>query len=167
MSAAATVRRARPGDLDDLVALRSKLYGGPAGGGIDAEEVVATERLVTDGDGPAGEIGDGACFVVERPHGGLCGFAEVSLRSHAEGCWEHTSGGRLGIAYLEGWWVDPDRRGAGAGRALIAACEEWARDQGSPALASDALLDNTSAHAAHRAVGFREVERAVHFVKPL
>jgi hypothetical protein len=34
-------------------------------------------------------------------------------------------------------------------------------------LASDALLENELSHAAHRAVGFDEVERTVHFRKSL
>lgn len=90
---------------------------------------------------------------------GLLGFAEVSIRSHAEGC----EPGR--IAYLEGWWVDPPQRRRGIGRALIAAVSEWARGRGCSALASDAEIENAASHAAHQALGFEEVERIVCFRK--
>ena len=60
-----------------------------------------------------------------------------------------------------------DLRGSGVGRALIAAAEQWARDRQYTELASDALLDNTGSYAAHRALGFEEVERAIHFRKAL
>ncbi len=115
-----------------------------------------------------GTVGNQACFVIDAGDGGeLCGFAEVMIRSHAEGCWDYTDAGQLGVAYLEAWWVDEPARGAGVGRELVGACENWARAQGSLVLASDALLDNQASHAAHAALGFSEVERAVHFVKKL
>ena len=116
--------------------------------------------------GAPGTVGSQACFVAAKEGGTrLCGFAEVMLRSHAEGCWDYTADGSMGIAYLEAWWVDEDARGDGVGRALVDACEHWARAHGSPALASDAELENTRSQAAHAALGFAEVERAVHFVK--
>jgi aminoglycoside 6'-N-acetyltransferase I len=46
------------------------------------------------------------------------------------------------VAFLEGWYVDPDYRGARVGRRLVEAVEAWAREQGFSELASDALLDN-------------------------
>jgi aminoglycoside 6'-N-acetyltransferase I len=45
--------------------------------------------------------------------------------------------------------------------------EAWARERGFRELASDALLENTVSHAAHAALGFEEVERAVKYRKPL
>ena len=62
---------------------------------------------------------------------------------------------------------DEDLRRSGAGRALMDAAEEWAREHGYAEIASDALLDNEVSHAAHRALGFEEVERSVHFRKAL
>jgi aminoglycoside 6'-N-acetyltransferase I len=107
-----------------------------------------------------GELVPSAVFVVERADGGLGGFLELSVRNYAEGC--------TGDApYIESWFVDEDLRGSGAGRSLMAAAERWAADHGYNELASDALLDNVNSHAAHRALGFEEVERAVHFRKAL
>jgi aminoglycoside 6'-N-acetyltransferase I len=57
--------------------------------------------------------------------------------------------------------VEPDVRGAGIGRMLMAAAERWARDRGY------AELENRASHQAHRALGFEEVERTVHFRKAL
>lgn len=105
---------------------------------------------------------DTAVFVAVRPGGrGLAGFAEVGTRPYADGC--ETSP----VAYLEGWYVDPDARRSGVGAALIQAAEAWARACGLEEFASDALLDNELSHRAHKALGFAEVERAVHFRKGL
>jgi aminoglycoside 6'-N-acetyltransferase I len=104
---------------------------------------------------------DAAVLVCVRASGGLCGFAEVGARPYADGC--RTSP----VAFLEGWYVDPDSRGAGIGRLLVEAVEAWARGQGFHELASDALLDNEQAQKAHRQLGFVEVERAVRYRKPL
>ena len=104
---------------------------------------------------------DVVVLVAERPEGGLCGFAEVGTRDYGEGC--ETSP----VAYLEGWYVDSDVQRRGVGRALVAAAERWAVERGLRELASDAELDNDGSIAAHLALGFEEVERAVHFRKPL
>ena len=98
-------------------------------------------------------------FVAERDAGGLCGFAEASIRRFAN------SNDEAPCAFLEGWWVDADRRREGIGRALVAAVEDWARSQGFHELGSDALLDNTLSHQAHRRLGFEERERVVYFRK--
>jgi aminoglycoside 6'-N-acetyltransferase I len=100
-----------------------------------------------------------AAFVAERVGGGLCGFAEASMRPFANGVDESP------CAFLEGWWVDEDTRRSGVGRALLAAVEDWARGHGFTELGSDALLDNTLGHQAHRALGFEERERVVYFRK--
>ena len=66
----------------------------------------------------------GITFVVERTGGGLCGFIEVSLRHYAEGC--QTSP----VAYIEGWYVDEERRRGKLGTRLVQAAEAWARRHG-------------------------------------
>jgi aminoglycoside 6'-N-acetyltransferase I len=89
------------------------------------------------------------------------GFAELSIRPYAEGCLTDR------VAYLEGWYVVPEARRRGVGRALLAAAEQWAIGQGCTEFASDALLDNDVSAAAHRALGFVEVERIRCFRKDL
>ena len=93
--------------------------------------------------------------------GRTVGFAEVTLRSHAEGC----RPGR--IAYLEAWFVDEAHRRRGVGSALIAAVEAWARSEGCSELGSDTEIDNMRSAAAHRALGFDEVVRIACFRKAL
>jgi len=91
----------------------------------------------------------------------LMGFAELSIRAYAEGC--HTDR----VAYLEGWYVVPDARNQGVGRALIAGAEAWGRSQGCVEFASDAELTNDASAAAHKAVGFIEVGQVRCFRKDL
>jgi aminoglycoside 6'-N-acetyltransferase I len=100
-------------------------------------------------------------FFAERPEGGLCGFVETSIRSRADGC-ETTP-----VGYLEGWYVDPDVRRCGIGRALVEAAERWARSRGCRQMASDAELWNTVSHQAHGALGYDETSRLVLFKKDL
>jgi aminoglycoside 6'-N-acetyltransferase I len=93
--------------------------------------------------------------------GAVIGFAELSIRPYAEDCVTDR------IAYLEGWYVDPDCRRRGAGRALVAAAETWGRSQGCTEFASDALIDNDVSATAHRALGFVETVQLRCFRKPL
>lgn len=104
---------------------------------------------------------DAATFLAERDDGSLCGFIEVGARPYAEGC--DTSP----VGYIEGWWVDPDMRRQGVGRALVDAAETWAREQGYSEMGSDALLDNDVSHRAHGRLGYTEVVRVVTFRKTL
>ena len=61
-----------------------------------------------------------AAFVGVRPEGGLCGLVEVAIHETAPGCTTDR------IGFLEAWYVDPDWRGRGMGRALVARAEAWA-----------------------------------------
>jgi aminoglycoside 6'-N-acetyltransferase I len=79
------------------------------------------------------------------------GFVELSVRAYAEGCDTQQ------VAYVEGWYVVPECRGQGVGRALIQAAEDWGRSQGCTELASDAEADNEVSRLAHGAVGFTDV----------
>jgi aminoglycoside 6'-N-acetyltransferase I len=102
-----------------------------------------------------------AVFVCARGEGGLCGLAEVSIRPYADGCETDD------VGYLEAWYVDPDCRGQGAGRALVMAAEAWARAQGCLEMASDTDLENVTSQAAHQRLGFAETGRVVQFAKRL
>ena len=102
-----------------------------------------------------------AVFVHQRPEAGLGGFVEVSIRPYADGC-ETTD-----VGYLEAWYVDPDLRGQGIGRALVIAAETWAIAQGCREMASDAELTNTVSQTAHQRLGYRETGRVVQFCKKL
>ena len=71
------------------------------------------------------------------------------------------------VAFVEGLYVVPDARRQGVARALVESVVNWALDEGCTELASDALIDNGTAHAAHRALGFEETERVVYFRRAL
>ncbi|HLK38910.1 MAG TPA: GNAT family N-acetyltransferase [Polyangiaceae bacterium] len=92
----------------------------------------------------------------------VVGFIEVGLRSHADGC-----DTRHPVGFIEGWYVEPARRGAGVGRVLMQAAEEWARAKGCRELASDTWIDHESSQRAHEALGFEVVDRCVNFKKAL
>ena len=49
----------------------------------------------------------------------------------------------------------------------MAAAETWAGERGYTEIASDAVIDNLLSERAHLALGFVEVERAIHFRKDL
>jgi aminoglycoside 6'-N-acetyltransferase I len=104
---------------------------------------------------------DAEVFVAERADGTLAGFVEVATRPYADGC--DTSP----VGYIEAWYVDPDARRQQHGRALMAAAEAWALARGYREMASDALLENTVSHAAHKRLGYDEVGRVVQFRKVL
>ena len=104
---------------------------------------------------------DAAVFVAERPDGTIAGFVEVGARPYADGC--ETSP----VGYIEAWYVDPDVRQQGYGRALLAAAEEWARGRGYREVASDTQLPNETSRLAHLRSGYAEVDRIIQFRKVL
>ena len=89
------------------------------------------------------------------------GFAELSIRNIVDGCaTDH-------VAYLEGWYVVPESRRKGIGRALIRAAEQWAVRLGCTEFGSDAEIDNEVSHVAHLRSGFQETGRVRTFRKQL
>ena len=137
-----TVRPATPSDAAAWLELRHALWPD----GSQAEHREAIDRFFAgDAQEPL------AVLLAEDGAGRQVGLAELSIRPYAEGC----QGDR--VAYLEGWFVVPGARGRGVGRALIAAAEDWGREQGCREFASDAEPDNDVSAAAHHAVGFVKV----------
>lgn len=102
-----------------------------------------------------------AVLVCEDQSGELCGFLELSLRSHAEGCSSSP------VPFIEGWYVESGARMRGAGRALVQAAENWALVRNFAEIASDTEASNAQSQAAHAALGYEEVERLVAFRKSL
>lgn len=92
-----------------------------------------------------------AVFLARDASGKIVGFVELSVRPYAEGCRTDR------IAYMEGWYVVPEARGRGIGRALVDAAEAWGREQNCTEFASDAQPDNRVSISAHRALGFEDV----------
>ena len=137
-----TVRFATASDASAWLALRHALW---------PEGSAAEHRSEIDGFF-RGELAEPLAVVlaVDATDQAL-GLAELSIRRDPAGCRADR------VAYLEGWFVVPEARRQGIGRALIAAAEDWARSQGCRAFASDTRADNGGAAAAHRALGFKDV----------
>lgn len=90
------------------------------------------------------------------------GFAQCQLRNdYVEG----TSSSPVG--YLEGIFVTPAYQKQGIARALLAACENWAKQRGCSEFASDCELDNQDSLRFHLSVGFEEANRIICFTKKL
>jgi aminoglycoside 6'-N-acetyltransferase I len=71
------------------------------------------------------------------------------------------------VAFLEGLYVVPEARRKGIAASLVSAVSQWAHSVGCRELASDALLENETSHAVHRALGFQETERVIFFRRTL
>lgn len=150
MNAKINIRERLPADDAEWLRMRCALWPETTSEAHRAEMHGWRERL------------DAVVLVAPRSSGdGLMGFAEVGARSLADGC--ETSP----VAYLEGWYVDRDSRARGVGAALVRAAEAWARTRGLREFASDAELENVESQRAHMALGFREVGRAVLYLKKL
>ena len=139
----ADVRPARLDDVERLAVLRHELW---PEGSIDQHRG-EVERLIS-GEFPWGPW---TVLVAERDDGALVGFAEASVRPFAEGCETE------GVAFLEGWFVHPEVRGDGVGRALVKGVEDWGRGHGCLELASDTHPGNAVSLAAHIRTGFDDV----------
>jgi aminoglycoside 6'-N-acetyltransferase I len=136
------VRPAQPGDAESWLGLRHALW--PESTAVEHRDDMA--RFF------AGEAREpAAVLLAEDATGRIVGLAELSIRPYAEGCRTDR------VAFLEGWFVVPDARGQGVGRALVAAAEQWGRGQGCRELASDTQADNDRSAAVHRALGFEDV----------
>jgi aminoglycoside 6'-N-acetyltransferase I len=146
------VRPAKPSDATAWLQLRHALWPDCS----EAEHRTEIDRFF------AGEAREPLAVILADDGAGCpVGFAELSIRAYAEGCRSDR------VAYLEGWFVVPNARRRGVGRALIVAAEEWGRAQGCGEFASDAEPDNELSAAAHRALGFVEVGLARCFRKDL
>ncbi|HEY0662533.1 MAG TPA: aminoglycoside 6'-N-acetyltransferase [Lysobacter sp.] len=151
MTAAWSIRQATAGDLAEWAALRQALWPDENPG-----------RHAGDIHDILGKPGRAVGFLVIDRAGRALGFAEATLRT------DYVNGTDSSpVGFLEGWYVVPEHRRSGAGRALVEAVERWTREQACTELASDTWLDNALGQQAHRACGFEEVERVVYFRKRL
>ncbi|MDX2276183.1 MAG: aminoglycoside 6'-N-acetyltransferase [Hyphomonadaceae bacterium] len=145
------IRPLEPRDVPAWTALRIALWAD-----ADAADL-ATEAAGQFSGRPVAPI----VFVCEETSGRVVGMIEADIRSTAEGCLTSP------VPYIEGWYVLPDARTLGVGRALVEAVEHWARERGYAEIASDALIDNEVSRSAHGALGYEETARIVCFRKSL
>ena len=106
------------------------------------------------------KMDDAAVFLALE--GEAVGFAQCQLRrDYVEG----TESSPVG--YLEGLFVTESCRKRGYARALLAACQDWARARGCTEFASDCELTNSESFAFHLRMGFLEANRIICFTKRL
>ena len=106
---------------------------------------------------PLLESPEAAVFLAEEADHAIA-FAQCQLRhDYVEGC--ETSP----VGYLEGVFVEDGHRGRGVGKALVSACQDWAKARGCHEFASDCELDNTDSLRFHLKVGFQEANRIICF----
>ena len=144
------VRRLKPEDKPEWTRMRKELWPH-----ISPQDIQADwEKYLANPD-------EEPVFIALRADLSPCGFLEGGTRKYADGC--DTSP----VGYIEGWYVDEDVRRQGAGGALVHAMEDWTRAKGLAEMASDTWLWNETSIAAHKSLGYLEVERLVHFAKKL
>lgn len=145
-----TVRPLSPADQPIWAILRRKLWPECA----DARNRHEMASILADSANQA------VMFAVDED-GGVLGFVETSIHPHALGC------DATRVGYVEGWYVEPEARRRGVGRALLSAAEDWARAQGCAEMASDCHDHNQISFAAHLASGYESAGKLIHFRKRL
>jgi aminoglycoside 6'-N-acetyltransferase I len=146
-----TIRAAEARDADAWLRLRGQLW--PEG----SESAHRAEIQAFF----AGKASEPEAVLVAEAREMLVGLAELSIRPCAQGCETDR------VAYLEGWYVVPEERRKGVGRALVRAAETWGRAAGCVEFASDTSPGNLGAIRAHVALGFENVGTALCFRKKL
>jgi len=144
-----TIRQIIESDRPDWVRLRESLWPGSL-----SDHDVETRRYFEDRR-------EAPIVLVAETEGRVVGFLELDFRKYAPGCQSSP------VAFIEGWHVEAAFQGRGIGRALVEAAEARARAMGQHEIASDSELDNADGIAAHRALGYEEVERVVCFRRSL
>ena len=144
------IRKAEKSDIPVLAKLASLpgVWGGPE------EELYEDFRELLDSEKDL--------VTVFEQNGEVIGFANIRLRS------EYVAGTKSSpVAYLEGIAVFEEYRKKGIARALFEYCLCWAKENGCTEFGSDCLITNEESYAFHMALGFKEIERTVHFAKKI
>jgi GNAT superfamily N-acetyltransferase len=133
MSAAdVEIRTASEHEVDGLVSLYDWLFAPPGAEPPDWDErraAVALRHAIESHD---------ACVLAADDDGTLVGICTVYQDLHSV---------RYGYrAWVEDLAVDPERRSAGIGKALLDAAKAWARERGATHLELDSALARTDAH---------------------
>jgi len=144
------VRPVAENDLAEWFRLRQKLWDATSEEDHKAEMLDIVEHTDTQ-----------LVVVADAGNGNLAGFLEASIRPFVEDCETDN------VGYLEGWFVDPEYRRRGIGRALVTSAEQWAKAHGVTEMASDAEIGNEESLSAHVKLGYEETSRLVHLRKEL
>jgi aminoglycoside 6'-N-acetyltransferase I len=105
---------------------------------------------------------EGVCLLCRLETGEAIGFVELSVRhDYVEGSTSSP------VPYVEGIYVEEAYRGKGVARALIESGYSWAKSKGYTEMGSDVELHNTASMTFHEAIGFKEANRIVSYIKTI
>ncbi|SMX49474.1 GNAT family N-acetyltransferase [Maliponia aquimaris] len=142
MSQGLSVRPAEPRDAARICAIWNAV--------IETTAVTFTTELKTEAGITADIVARGAAFLVAETGGAVIGFATCFPFRSGPG-YRHTLEHTIQLA--------PDARGKGAGRALMAALEQVARERGAHSLWAAVSGENPGGRAFHARLGYVEVAR--------
>jgi len=145
------VRRATPGDTDEILLLADRLQEGVAPWRDQHAVRDAVRGWVEDAIGRVGDP-DSALLVVEDNAGIVIGFVGASERDHFTGETD---------TYIGELVVAPAAERQGAGRALVGAAMAWGRDRGRRRVVVDTGAANTAARRFYAALGFADEDVTV------
>ena len=133
--------------LEDLTELLHRAYARLGAMGLNYTSVDQPVETT------ARRIAGGRCFVAEL-EGQVVGTAVVRPPYDENECEVFT---RPGVASVQQFGVDPPAQGRGVGRALLDACEQWARERGFVELALDTAEQAEHLVSLYTRLGFRPV----------
>ncbi len=143
-----TIRSLSPADsLHELTNLLHRAYARLGAMGLNYTAVDQSPEVT------AQRIAGGQCYVVES-EGGLAGTIVVKP-TYAENDCEYFT--RPGVAAVHQFAVDPGVQGRGLGRALLQACENWARERGFRELALDTAEQAEHLIRLYTGLGYKQV----------
>ena len=140
------IRKAAERDAAELADLTTQL-------GYPVETVAMRARLERVAGRP-----DDVVLVAVDPDDRPIGWIHVAMLALLE----HSD-----YASINGLVVDEHRRGAGIGRALVAAGEAWARQHGATEIMVRSRSTRERTHRFYEQLGFTEIKRSHVFSKPL
>lgn len=155
MSDAITIRKAKAGDVPELVRFLIRLDAHVAG--VPPEELGLTEtgqrqlrqRLESFIDA------DGRLVLVAAVAGGtLIGMGHIHIWHHSD-IWTNPERQGLKSGYIDDFWVEPDWRGKGVATRLVQRLLDFAREQGINELVLEYALHNPEADIFWKRLGFR------------
>lgn len=152
--AAIRVRLYALADEAFVLGLAPRLLVGTAPWRNPEQMLVAVQRWLADSIKQHGM--QAALFIAEDEQGERLGVASVAHEQHFTG---------EGQAYIGELATNEAAEGRGVGRALVEACEQWARKQGYAFLALHTGAANERARGFYHHLGFQEED--VKLVKPL
>lgn len=92
----------------------------------------------------------------------VIGFINTSIRN------DYVPGGTGdGVPYIEGIYVCKTYRRNQVAIQLVDYASSFFKSRGFTEIASDSLIDNEVSQFWHKAIGFHEVERSVHYIKKI